>query len=439
MLGGWNDNLRGYYGMPLSLFTVRCFANKDLIREAAGVTEPPKDLGEFFQICERIDAYARRRQETDPAFRLVPIAGSDYTENMFRSSYWGMATWDLVEDYDTNLDCWISEDERIEAILTGRLNLATDPRIRAGHQVLYDISRHFNPGFMAARRDESVFLFAQGNAAMIATGTWDAGSLWRQIAGDFEIMVFDFPIPTPDQKYGKYIRHRITEAGQRAGFCFGLTRFSTNKEVAIDFMRFLTSRRVNERINRAFRWFPAIRGARTDEILRPFRPRVEGIFRVIDIWFRAGDTHLRYDQKYKKYIDREDFVRRYKALGEQFLADFGSDPAGHRQCTFLEYRRRWRDWHYDEFITAFAADYKELALADFRRVDVNTYHQVVQVEASLAQTRAAAMREGLTGRNRRTYVSRMLGQTGRIDAHVRQGAVYRKLKALQEQPGEGGP
>jgi raffinose/stachyose/melibiose transport system substrate-binding protein len=458
MLGGWNDNLRGYYGMPVSLFTVRCFANKDLIREAAGVTEPPKDLGEFFEICERIEAYARRRKKSDPSFRLVPIAGSDYTENMFRGRYWGMATWDLVEDYDTNLDCWLGDDERVEAILTGRLNLATDPRIRAGHQVLYDISRYFNPGFMAARRDESVFLFSQGNAAMIATGTWDAGSLWRQIAGDFEIMVFDFPIPAPDQEYGRYIRHRITEAGQRAGFSFGLTRISTNKKIAIDFMRFLTSRRINEKINRAFRWFPAIRGARTDEILRPFRPRVEGIFRVIDIWFRGGDTHLRYDQKYKRYIsardpqpkdyteflaaaagDREDFVKRFGNLARSFLADFGSDPAEHRRCAFAEYRRRWRDWHYDEFIRAFAADYQELALADFRRTDVDTYHQVVQVEAALAQTRAAAMREGLTGRIRRTYVSRTLGQTSRIDAHVRQGTVYRRLKALEAQPKGDGP
>ena len=454
MQGGWNDQLRGYYGMPLSLFTVRCFANKDLVRQAAGVTKPPKDLGEFLEICERIEAYERKRQETDPGFRLVPIAGSDYTESMFRNSYWGMATWDLMEDYDKTCDAWFDEAERLDAILTGKLDFASDPRIRAGHQVLYDISRHFNPGFMAARRDKSVFLFSQGNAAMIATGTWDAGSLWRQIAGDFEIMVFEFPIPAPDQKYGRYIRHRITEAGQRAGFSFGLTRISRHKKLAIDFMRFLTCRRVNEKINRAFRWFPAIRGAKTDEILRPFRPKVEGIYKVFDAWYRAGDTQLRYEQKYKRYIseedpeptdfedflaaaagDRDDFLKRYGQLAEKFLADFGTSPVEQKRCSFDEYRRRWREWHYEKFIRSYAADFEELALADFQRLNVDTYQAIVQVEGALAQTRALAMREGLTDTVRRNYTSRILGQAERITIRARFDAVYQRLSARQKRAG----
>ncbi|HUS90504.1 MAG TPA: extracellular solute-binding protein, partial [Phycisphaerae bacterium] len=318
MLGGWNWELRDYYGMPMSLFTIRVYANRTLMEQAAGVTEPPRTLGEFMDICERIRRYAAERRKADPDYRLVPIAGSDYTASVFRGRYWGMGTWGMLDDYDENCDGWFDDAERIEAVYGGELDLTVEPNVRAGHRVLYDISRYFNPGFMAAKRDQSVLLFAQSKAAMIATGTWDAGSLWRQVSGDFEIMVFDFPIAAPDEKYGQFLQHRLTEAGARAGFSMGLTRFSQNKELAIDFMRFLTSRHYNEKLNRAFRWFPAIRGAEPDPILKAFRPEEKGIYGVFEMFINPGDTRLRYEQKYFGYMSQSEPTTE---MYVQFLAD----------------------------------------------------------------------------------------------------------------------
>jgi raffinose/stachyose/melibiose transport system substrate-binding protein len=455
MMGGWNGELRDYYGMPLSLFTVRVYANKALMKQAAGVTEPPKTLGQFVRICQRIQQYAHQRRRKEPGFRLVPIAGSQYTENIFRGRYWQISTWGLLEEYDENCDGWFDEAERIEAILTGRLDLANDPHIRAGHRVLYDLSRYFNPGFMAAQRDDSVFYFSRGNAAMIATGTWDAGSLWREVGGDFEIMVFDFPIPAPDEKYGQYIRHRLTEAGDRAGFSFGLTRFTKHRDLAIDFMRFLTSRRQNEKLNQAFRWFPAIRGARPDPILEAFRPEGRGIYGVFSMEMK-GDTQLRYFQKYNSYIsevdpepkdyeaflaaargDREAFQGKYGLLAERMLKRLGDKAVSPANYPFDQYIEDWRDDHCQRFLASYAADYHELALADFHRNYVDSYHRIVQAESAIALARAKAMRHGLQPGIRRGLASVVLGQVSKTDDRVRFHAVYEKVKAMKP-PGPQG-
>jgi raffinose/stachyose/melibiose transport system substrate-binding protein len=444
MMGGWNDQLRDYYGMPLSVFTVRCYANRTLMKEAANVTQPPKNLGEFIGICQRIQAFA---QEHGKSRKLLPIAGSEYTENIFRGRYWAMATWNLLEDYDENCDGWIGDNERLEAIYTGKLDLATNPCVRAGYRVLYDISRYFNSGFMGMKRDESVFSFAQSNAAMIATGTWDAGSLWRQVAGDFDIMVFDFPIPTPEQPYGQYIRHRITEAGDRAGFTFGLTRISRDKERAVDFMHFLTSRKVNEKLNEKFRWFPAIRGAKTDSILAPFRPQEEGAYGVFDVWL-PGDTQLHFNQQYTQYIsdvdpepsDHEEFLRaaqgnpdafrsRYRGLADKYLARLGGKAPGQIEYPYAKYIDDWRDNHYEEFIRTYAADYKKLALADYDRALVSGYYPIVESEGSLAHSRVQAMREGMSPTIRRNYVSQVMGEAGRIGERADARATVDRIRA----------
>jgi len=454
MQGGWNDELRDYYAMPMSVFTVRCYANKDLLEEAVGSADPPQDLGAFFQMCEKIEDYARKKKQQDPSFRLVPIAGSDYTANVFGGRYWGMTTWGLLEDFDKNCDGWIGNEERVEAILTGKLDLTTNPYIRAGHQVIYEISRYFNPGFMAARRDESVFLFSQGNAALIATGSWDAGSLWRQVAGDFEITIFDFPIPRPDQKYGQFIRYRPSEAGIRAGFPMGLVRFSKHKDLAIDFMHFLTSQKVNEKLNRKFRWFPAVRGAEPDPILEGFRPKVEGTYNVLDLHMGSGDARLRYDQKYKEYISAVDpqrgdyeeflaasrgsrsaFTARYGDLARQFLREHGGKAKGY---SFEQYVRDWRDNHHREFIRSYLGDFEEHALNDLHRIWVNSYHAIVQTEGSLAEARAKAMRHGLTPIARRNIVSLVLGQAGRIDGRCLTKNTHDRMKAYQKAAAEKG-
>ncbi|MBE3123892.1 MAG: hypothetical protein IMZ65_03735, partial [Planctomycetes bacterium] len=253
-----------------------------------------------------------------------------------------------------------------------------------------------------------------GNAAMIATGTWDAGSLWQQVEGEFPIMVFDFPVPAPDERYGQIIRSRVSEAATVTQGLFGLSKFSRHPETAIDFMHYLTSQKVNEEINRKWRWFPAIRGAKTDKILQAFEPQVEGVYNVFHVGKYFGpETELRYLQQYTDYIST---VPQQGVPYDQFL-----------------------DEHYKKFIKQFARDYKAYALKDFVTVYENSYTAGVQSEVAIAQVRARAMREGLTPDIRRNLVALILGQARRMETRAYEWQLYEEAKAAYEGRKAGSP
>jgi len=401
MQGGYMQTLQDFYGMPLSVFTIRCYANRDLLKKAAGTTEPPQDLETFFKICQDIQAYAQKNN-----LKLVPIAGSKYTESVFRGKYWGMAIWDLLDKMDLNEDGWVDSGEQLMAFMGSGVDMMTDPNIRAGHEAIFDISRYFNPGFMAAERDQSVFLFAQGNAAMIATGTWDAGSLYKQVGGDFEILVFDFPIPRPNNpKFGPYIRYRLTEAGTKAGFPMAMTKFSEDPDLTVDFMHFLSSQKVNEWLNRRFRWFPATRGARTDAMLQAFEPKMEGVYKLFDLYL-TGQTQLRYEQMYGDYIS---------------AAQAAPD-------------------HYERFIRQYWAAYRSDVFADFERNWANSYSVATQTEKALAHARTRAVRRGLTPEIQRNLSALALGQVRRMHGRAMDWYRYQMAKQAYENrssPGAG--
>lgn len=433
MKGGWIPSLQEYYTMPLSVFTIRIYANEDLLEEVSGgPVRQPRTLQELFDLCEKVKAYARRTGR-----RVVPLAGSDYTADVFRYRYWAMSTWGLLDVLDTNLDGSVSLIEQYEAVMDGAVDLRTDPHIRAAYQVLFELSRYFNPGFMSAKRDQSTFLFAQGNAAMVATGTWDAGSLYKQVEGDFRIVVFDFPIADPkNPKYGKYIRYRMTEAGVKAGFPFALSRQSKNRALAIDFMQFLSSRKkvlvngklvgMNEELNRRFRWFPATVGARPDKILKPFTPKVEGIYRVFEDSF-GPDTKLCMETSYKAYVGEDEPSEAEYAA---YMAKTGRSPGDY---TYRQYIEDWRNRHWRKFINKYAANIERDAPADMRKAVRDSYMSIVQSETSLASARNRAVRAGLTadpeGDVRRNLKALIFGQARRTvelaDMKRRMAAVAR--------------
>ncbi len=415
MEGGWYDRLQDYYGMPQSIFTIRIFANRDLLdaaahdllwNEEAGRLEGPKDLGTFFALCDRLKAYGEEQGET-----VLPIAGSDYVATIFKGRYWTMATWDLLDEQDVDLNAEVSAGERFLALATGRINLASDPNIEGAHKLLYRISEQFNPGFMSAKREDSVFMFAQQRAAMMATGSWEAGTLQEQVKGLFEIMVFDFPIPAPGQAYSDIIRHRISEAGTRAGFPMAITKFCRQRDLAVDFMHFLTSRRVNEWTNAQFHWFPSVRGASLDPILEAFRPNVEGIYQAFEPHM-GSDSKLSYDQQYQGFISK--------------------NPPAEAD------RDAWLGAHYKAFITGYARNLNKYLVPDFERQWKDTYSSAVQTEVQLAAARSRLLRFGPRPEIARNVLSLTYGQSKRTQGRAVDWALFEKgRQALERRREEG--
>jgi ABC-type glycerol-3-phosphate transport system substrate-binding protein len=379
MEGGWLNELSEYYLMPMSVFTTRIFANADILTAATGKNReqlldmfnatrmgpdgrprPAYTIADFFKLCQQVQAHG-----DNVGKRIVPIAGSEYVAKVFGGQYYDRGAFELIYTMDADHSGMVTAAEKIQSIFLGRIDLVENRRLQTTFKFLYRLGRYFQPGFMQAGRDDTLLLFTQGKAAMMATGSWEAGSAHKLAEGRFDIIVFDFPVAAPDGRYGPILSDQISEAGQRAGFPLGLTKFSRKPELAIDFMHFLTCRPINERLNKRFKWFPAIRGAGMVKELQQFKPRTQGV------WARAvklnvgPNTLLAYEQGYEGYVGDE-------------TVDEGE-----------------LDSHYRRFMGNFEEDFRKGAPGDFQNEWKAKYDAAVQMENGLAQARAKNLREGV--------------------------------------------
>ncbi|MBN1865423.1 MAG: extracellular solute-binding protein [Victivallales bacterium] len=183
--------LLDYYAVGFSQFTVRLYYNKTLFKRILGTDEPPENLAQFFSYCDRIQEYVKQRNEEIENYNqrntpkktplvIYPISSSKYQVSVFRSRYSSSLTADRCLELDTNYDGNVSEIERLAAIMTGDLTF-DDRKLRAGNEVVKDLTKYFNPGFMSAGREDAGFAFVQGRAAIITSGSWDAGSYIKQV------------------------------------------------------------------------------------------------------------------------------------------------------------------------------------------------------------------------------------------------------------------
>jgi ABC-type glycerol-3-phosphate transport system substrate-binding protein len=109
---------------------------------------------------------------------------------------------------------------------------------------------------------------------MIATGSWDYPSL-RGEAG-FDLGIFPVPLPGPSQgRFGEFVTGPLSES-QGGAMSFALTRASRHPELAVDFLRFLTSREGAERFAARSGWVPATVGTPLPPELRAFTLRTDG-------------------------------------------------------------------------------------------------------------------------------------------------------------------
>lgn len=110
---------------------------------------------------------------------------------------------------------------------------------------------------------------------MIVSGSYEFRGISDQAT--FEIGVTDVPMPVPGQgPYGRHTLGQVNERGLHPRGSFALTRQSSNKEAAIDFLQFLTSREAHQRFVNLSGWVPVVKGVDSPTEARPFYPRMKG-------------------------------------------------------------------------------------------------------------------------------------------------------------------
>jgi len=301
----FNDGLRGqfvpefqeYFGVGFSTFTVRMYYNKNLFLKVLGHDRPPASFEELISFSEAIKEYGEEH-----SISLLPIASSKYQAEVFRNRYLGEITSDLDRLWDLDHSGEMDGVESLMAMLRGE-HTPWNPQYRAAMDVVQSLASFFPRGFMSMGREDSGFAFVQGKAGMITSGSWDALSYLKKIQDQpvenrFEVGIFDLPsISLTHPEYGIYADGRLSEASAGTGFAFGITRFTSNFDLCVEFLQYATTPEMNTHVNEIAGWIPVITGAIPKEWLKNFQPNIVGY--VGNIRFEVlggGKVKLREDQ-----------------------------------------------------------------------------------------------------------------------------------------------
>lgn len=322
------DRMMEYFAVPSIEVTGRMYCNLPLYEKIMGHRNPPKTYREFLDVCERANAYAKTHQ-----LKLMPIAGSRFNANVLLDRLFRSQTQKLALQRDP-LDTLSTPS--LLAFVGNRTSL-DDPAIRSGMAIMREVAGYMSPGFMQFDRDDAIFHFGQGRALMIMTGSWDYGSIVNQ--SNFEIGVFDMPVPGPeDPVYGPYTLGPTTESGVGAGGGLGLTNASPNRETAVDFIRFLTSVRGNQLfVNRA-KWLPSVRYVEVPSEVRAFAQRADGYpdgFAIAPIMWGSGEVYRLQSNNLHLLFDREGSVQKFAdamqpGMANAVAADLTKQVRGYR-------------------------------------------------------------------------------------------------------------
>ncbi|MGJ3244333.1 MAG: hypothetical protein ACFE0O_15435 [Opitutales bacterium] len=322
MEGGWDDTMQEYYAVPIAswgpqrfyyntrlLKKVKAFALEAYRRETRptwmqqvwlrkedgqplGYLKPdpevaewlandtlPQSLGHLFLYCRAVQAYAEANNLPD----LVPIAGSSYSANNPAERYPVPFQAELLQESGIDLDGSFGVDqlESIAGFQTGKWSFESPP-IKAYWELTKEFTKFFPAGFLGLDREQANRRFVLGNAAIITSGGWDAGSIFRGARQHsdpedrFAVRVGAPPMPAPGERWYTYYAGRSSEANSNVGVPLAVNKATPHPDWALDFLKFVTSFTINEAFTNEAGWLPGIVGTEPVEEMRAFKPISEG-------------------------------------------------------------------------------------------------------------------------------------------------------------------
>jgi raffinose/stachyose/melibiose transport system substrate-binding protein len=319
----FSSNLLNVFGVPYALATVRLVYNRALLTEIVGQDRPPQTWDELLALARAVEAHARARRLV-----LHPIAGSTASLDHLLNAAWGHQTQRFALER-------VAQPHRLEshgadlqgAFLRGQWDF-THPAVRSGLELAREISQLAQPGFLQMTPPDAQFLFLQRRALFLSASSADLPSL--RVQAEFPIGALRLPWPDRDHPvYGEFVLGPTNEGSTSGTMLFGLTRASAHPEVALDFLRYLTSLPGAQRFADLSGWLPAVLEVDPQPDLRPFRPSLEG--------YRPGPS-----------------------------LNAGSDTLQLLRSAL--HRLAQPDGSVDDFIALFAPEYRRAATADLRRM-----------------------------------------------------------------------
>jgi raffinose/stachyose/melibiose transport system substrate-binding protein len=178
------------------------------------------------------------------------------------------------------------------------------------------------PGFMQLLRDDASFYFVQGKAVMIATGSWDITSIRQQV--EFPVGVGPIPVPSPEgDPRWPYSKGPLGDISADAGVLMAITRESENPEVALDFLYFLTSKKMSQLWTDVSGWVPVVVGVEARDDARAFLPDIDSYPGGFLLDFSGVDSARAYGINVNRLVSssgsREEFLERLEPEYDEAL------------------------------------------------------------------------------------------------------------------------
>ena len=322
MYGGYMWQLQDFYRIAPTIFITRLFYNKEIYQAATGSEEPPKTFGQLMEVGRKVRAWAKAQGRYVVPIVNVPTPNGRYDRETiapFAVPFMG----GIDELADEKLDGEITGTETYASYLRGEWNMRM-PQLAAFYGMMRELSDLYEPGFLGMDRQTALFRFANEQALTFFTGSWDAKSIAKQCEGRFHVGVFQFPMPAPGEKYGAYVRGPATEATSAGWSGWGVYKGSAHPEVAIDFLRFLTSQPQNGPIMEIASWPPIVKDSPTSDQMKPFIPNPVGYYSKLEMGLTNpphGNPDTVYFNELARFLQGEETLEQFATVYEAALRD----------------------------------------------------------------------------------------------------------------------
>ncbi|MEI7639879.1 MAG: hypothetical protein WCJ37_21365, partial [Syntrophus sp. (in: bacteria)] len=147
-------------------------------------------------------------------------------------------------------------------------------RMKALMELMKKSSDYWGKGANAIGSDIAPYLFIQGKGACYNCGSW----VGRQMVQSCKFKLGDFPFPLigkDDPIAGKFYCGPWGENMITPGMSLAVAD-TPNKDLAIDFLQFLTTRKNNGIFNAGPCWLPGVMGAEIPPEMTGFKPLIRG-------------------------------------------------------------------------------------------------------------------------------------------------------------------
>lgn len=270
-----------YYGASLFASTTRVYCNGKLLREITGGSDVPRTFPEFMALCQQVRDFSERTGRG-----ILPFAGSrGYAFGLANQIFTGQMQ-RLATSLNPRGAFPVDITELDLAYLTGRWSL-DDPALRGAAELTRLVGAQLPPGVLQLSRESALFDFVQGRTLMFFAFSQDSTGVLQQTA--FPIRVFRQPLPDPTTAGFGANMHGVNCEGALGTYgSFGILRSSPHREVALDFLRFITSRGSDEKFARLAGTLPVIVDVEPAGLLKDFMPDTRGY--PPGPYMQAGET-----------------------------------------------------------------------------------------------------------------------------------------------------